>query len=67
MKNRCCAAPAAAQKSSSAQVPCSPTARTIPGTLSGSCFHRYTIWKLLSEEDMTRLTDMKKSESKPAA
>ena len=26
-----------------------------------------TIWKLLSEEDMTQLTDKKKSESKPAA
>jgi len=28
---------------------------------------RYTSWKPLSEEDMTRLTDKKKSESKPAA
>jgi hypothetical protein len=28
---------------------------------------RYTIWKLLSDENMTRLTDKKESESKPAA
>jgi hypothetical protein len=28
---------------------------------------RYTTWKLLSQEDMTRLTDTKQSESKPAA
>ena len=27
---------------------------------------RYTLWKLLPEEDMTQLTDKKKSQSKPA-
>ncbi len=28
---------------------------------------RLTTWKLLSDEDMTQLTDKKKSQSKPAA
>ena len=28
---------------------------------------RYTLWKLFPEEDMTQLTDKKKSQSKPAA